>query len=130
MIAILSALKVFFPWLFKFFDPIARITDKIVELQLKKADAKTEQERVAADERVKTLEARRDVMVAEASLGINVWVRTAIAIGPTIYLLKIFIWDKVLKLGTTDALDTNLWQVVIAVIGFYFLYDMTARWKR
>lgn len=123
MIAILSAI-----W--KFFDPISRITDKIIDLQIKRADAKTEQERIAADERVQALEARRDVMIAEASLGLNAWVRTAIAIGPTVYLLKIFIWDKVLKLGSTDALDTNLWQVVIAVIGFYFLYDIAARWKR
>lgn len=116
--------------IFKFFDPIARITDKIVDLQIKKADAKTEQERVASDERIKTLEARRDVMVAEAGLGINAYMRTAIALGPTAYLLKIFIWDKVLKMGTTDALDANLWNVVVAVIGFYFLYDIAARFKR
>ncbi len=123
MIAFLAAI-------FKFFDPIARITDKIVDLQIKKSDAKTEQERIAADERVKALESRRDVMVAESGLAVNAYMRTAIAIGPAIYLLKIFIWDKVLKLGTTDALDSNLWQVVIAVIGFYFLYDIAARWKR
>lgn len=123
MISILSAI-------FKFFDPIARITDKIVDLQIKKADAKTEQERIAADERSKALEAKRDVMIAEAGLGLNAYMRTAIAIGPAIYLLKIFIWDKVLKLGSTDALDANLWQVVIAVIGFYFLYDIAARIKR
>jgi hypothetical protein len=116
--------------IFKFFDPIARITDKIVDLQVKKADAKTEQERISADERTKALEARRDVMIAESGLAVNAYMRTAIAIGPAIYLLKIFIWDKVLKLGTTDALDSNLWQVVIAVIGFYFLYDIAARWKR
>jgi hypothetical protein len=123
VIAILSTI-------FKFFDPIARITDKIVDLQIKKADAKTEQERIAADERTKALEARRDVMIAESGLAVNAYMRTAIAIGPAIYLLKIFIWDKVLKLGTTDPLDSNLWQVVIAVIGFYFLYDIAARWKR
>lgn len=117
--------------IFKFFDPIAKITDKIVELQIKKADAKTEQERIAADERSKALEARRDVMVAEGALWwINPAMRFCLALGPAAFLLKVFIWDKVLKLGTTDALDSNLWQVVIAVIGFYFLYDIAARWKR
>ena len=115
----------------KFFDPIARITDKIVDLQIKKADAKTEQERIAADERGKALEARRDVMVAEGAFSwLNPVMRFALAVGPAAFLLKVFIWDKVLKLGTTDALDANLWQVVIAVIGFYFLYDIAARWKR
>lgn len=117
--------------LFKFFDPIARITDKIVDLQVKKADAKTEQERIAADERVKALEARRDVMVAEGALGwLNPIMRFVLALGPAVFLLKVFIWDKVLKLGTTDGLDANLWHVVIAVIGFYFLYDIAARFKR
>jgi len=116
--------------IFKFFDPIAKITDKIVELQIKKADAKTEQERIAADERSKALEAKRDVMIAEAGLGLNAYMRTAIALGPTVYLLKIFIWDKVLKLGATDNLSDDLWKVVVAVVGFYFLYDIAARWKR
>jgi hypothetical protein len=124
MIAILATI-------FKFFDPIARITDKIVDLQIKRADAKTEQERIAADERGRALEARRDVMMAEGAFSwLNPVMRFAIAVGPATYLLKIFIVDKVLKLGTTDALDSNLWQVVIAVIGFYFLYDIAARWRR
>jgi hypothetical protein len=124
MMAIIAAI-------FKFFDPIARITDKIVDLQIKKADAKTEQERIAADERGRALEARRDVMVAEGAFSwLNPVMRFALAVGPAFFLLKVFIWDKVLKLGTTDALDANLWQVVIAVIGFYFLYDIAARWKR
>jgi hypothetical protein len=118
--------------IFKFFDPIARITDKIVDLQIKKADAKTEQERIAADERTKALEARRDVMIAEGPVAgfLNAGMRFALAFGPACFLLKVFVWDKVLKLGSTDALDVNLWQVVIAVIGFYFLYDIAARFKR
>ncbi|MGD9729563.1 MAG: 3TM-type holin [Nitrospiraceae bacterium] len=123
MIAFLAAI-------FKFFDPIARITDKIVDLQIKKADAKTEQERIAADERTKALEAKRDVMIAEAGLGLNAYMRTAIALGPAVFLLKVFIWDKVLKLGSTDNLSPELWNVVVAVVGFYFLYDIAARFKR
>lgn len=111
-------------------DPLTSITNKIVDLQIKKADAKTEQERIAADERLRSLEARRDVMVGESGLRLNAYMRFFIAVGPAVYLTKIFIWDKVLKLGTTDALDPNLWQVVIAVIGFYFLYDIAARFKR
>ena len=52
-------------------------------------------------------------------------------------LLKIFLWDKVIGsfvgcsqaakgtcgMFTTDALDPNLWQVVMVVLGFYFLAD-------
>lgn len=127
----MTAIAAFLAAIFKFFDPIARITDKIVDLQVKKADAKTEQERISADERTKALEARRDVMMAEGALGwLNPAMRFALAVGPAVFLLKVFIWDKVLKLGATDPLDSNLWQVVIAVIGFYFLYDIAARIKR
>jgi hypothetical protein len=126
----ITSILAFLAAAYKYFSPLANITNKIIDLQIKKADAKTEQERIAADERLKTLEARRDVMVAEAGLGLNAWMRFALAVGPAAFLLKVFIWDKVLKLGTTDALDANLWQVVIAVIGFYFLYDIAARWKR
>lgn len=126
----MTAILAFFSAIYKFFDPIAKITDKIVDLKVKQADAKTEQERIASAERVSTLEAKRDVMIAEAGLGLNAYMRTAIALGPTVYLLKIFIWDKVLKLGATDNLSDDLWKVVVAVVGFYFLYDIAARIKR
>jgi hypothetical protein len=36
------------------------------------------------------------------------------------------IWDKALgdwTGGHTDALDPNLWQVIMATVGFYFLYE-------
>lgn len=121
--------------LLKFLDPIARITDKIVDLQLKKVDAKTEQERIAADERIQSLQARRDVMVAEAGAGIklNAYIRSAIGASVAFLLLKVMVGDKALGQWTqwrTDPLSPELWYVVMVVIGFYFLSDMAARWKR
>jgi Flp pilus assembly protein TadB len=121
--------------LFKFFDPIARITDKIVDLQIKKSDAKTEQERIAADERVKTLEARRDVMVAEAGVGVklNAYIRSAIGAAVAVLLIKVMVFDKALGQWTqwrTDPLSPEIWQVVMVVIGFYFLSEIAARFKR
>lgn len=126
MIAILATI-------FKFFDPIARITDKIVDLQIKKSDAKTEQERIAADERVKGLEAKRDVMVAEAGSRINTWTRAALAFPVVVVLWKVLVFDKALGQWTgwtTDALSPELWYVVMVVLGFYFLDTIAARFKR
>lgn len=112
-------------------DPISRIAGKIADYKIAAQNAQTDRERLAADERVKSLEARRDVMVAEGSLSrLNIFMRFFLALGPAVYLNKIFIWDKVLGWGRTDALDSNLWGIVVAVVGFYFLYDIAARLRR
>lgn len=114
-------------------NPISKITGQIADVKIARAKADTDDKRIAADERIKSLEARRDVLVAESGSRINTFMRFALAFGPMLYLNKIFVWDKVLGPitgGTTDPLDTNLWSVVIAVVSFYFLYDIAARWKR
>lgn len=126
MMAIIAAI-------FKFFDPIAKITDKIVELQIKKADAKTEQERIAAGERISELQSKRDVLVAESGRPINQWIRAALTFPIIVILWKVFIFDKALGQWTgwrTDALSSELWYVVMIVLGFYFLDNTISRWKR
>jgi hypothetical protein len=113
-------------WLLGLVDPISRIVGKLADAKVELAKAETDDKRIEAGERVKTLEARRDVLVAESGNRANAWMRLFIAFGPALYLNKIFIWDKVLGPitgGSTDALDDNLWKVVAAVIGFYFLYE-------
>lgn len=123
------------------FGTVNHITDAISNEKIAVVNATTEQDRIAAQERVNTLQARRDVMIAESAHSkINVWVRAFIAFGPASYLFKIFFWDKVIgsimgcaKGGapwlmscssfTTDPIDGNLWQVVMIVLGFYFLAD-------
>ena len=117
-------------------NPIASIANKIADEKVALAKAETDKDRIASQERISALQSRQQVMIAEAGgpFGwINALMRGLLALGPTCYLLKIFIWDKVLQSithGSTDPLDSNLWQVVTAVIAFYFLYDIAARWKR
>ena len=106
------------------FTTINGVTNAISNERLKLIDAKTDQQRIASQERITSLQAKRDVMVAESqSSKINACMRFLLALGPTVFLTKIFLWDKVLGLGTTDPLDANLWQVVMATIGFYFLAE-------
>lgn len=89
-----------------------------------KEAAKTDQARIAADERIAKLQNIRDVQVAEAGSRINAIMRAAIAVGPTLYLLKIFVVDKLLcSTCSTDPLSPELWQVVTYVLGFYFLAE-------
>lgn len=108
-------------------DTINGITKAIGDTKIAAINAKTTEERIAAEERVKTLEARRDLMVAEANVSkANVYTRTFIALPIGILFWKIFVWDKALgqwTQGRTDALDANLWQVITVVLGFYFLYE-------
>lgn len=109
------------------FTTVNGITNAISNERLKLIDAKTDQQKIAAQERINTLQAKRDVMVAESgSSKLNAFMRACLAAPVAIVLTKIYIWDKALgqwTMGHTDALDPNLWNVITATIAFYFLYE-------
>jgi hypothetical protein len=86
-------------------------------------EAQTDQERVAAQERISRLQSIADVQKAEAGSPLNALLRAYIAIGPATYLFKIYMVDKVLGWGSTDNLSPELWQIAWVVIGFYFLHE-------
>jgi len=110
-----------------FSDAVTTVSKAIADARIAAINAKTQEEKVAADERVRTLEARRDVLIAEAGVSrANVFMRTLIAAPVAILFWKIFVYDKALGQwtgGRTDALSAELWQVISVVIGFYFLYE-------
>ena len=108
-------------------DPISRIAGKIADYKIAAQQASTDKERIAADERVKALEAKRDVMVAEAGSRINQFIRVGFALPFVIYNAKLILWDKALDLGSTDPLSDELYQVQLTCIGFYFLHSIVAR---
>lgn len=112
------------------FGSVNAITAAISNEKIAALTATTQQDQIAANERVATLQQQRDVLIADSAHSkLDLYIRSAIAIGPTGYLLKIFLWDKVLGSlthGTTDPLDLNLWQVVMVVLGFYFLSATSA----
>ena len=105
-------------------NTINSITQAIANEKIAQIQATSEEDKARIDEHIKTLEAKRDVLIAETGhSNVDLWMRIGLSIGPSIYLTKIFIWDKVLGWGSTSDLSNNLWQVVTAVIGFYFLYS-------
>jgi hypothetical protein len=108
-------------------DAISNVSKAIADSKIAAIKAGTEEERIAAEERTKALEARRDTMIAEAGASkANVYVRTFIALPVGILFWKILVYDKALGQwtgGRTDALSPELWHVVSIVIGFYFLYE-------
>lgn len=122
------------------FNTVNGITAAISNERLKLIDAKTDQQRIAVQERITSLQAKRDVLVAESgSSRINAFMRASIAASVVVVLGKLFIWDKVVgsfsgcagPMGQslecitfrTDPLDANQWGIIVAVTGFYFLYE-------
>lgn len=116
------------------FGTINGITSAIANEKIALITANTQEAQIAANERISALQQRRDVLIADAAHGsLDIWIRSIIAIGPAIYLFKIFVIDKVFGFlfhTKTDPLDENLWQVVMVVLGFYFLSETSTRITR
>ena len=105
-------------------DPVGRIGELIAKSRYQATVAGTDQARIAAEERTRALELRRD------SLVLDPWapfVRLGFALPFIIYNIKLVVWDKMLGLGATDPLSDHLVTVELAAIGFYFLHSIFAR---
>lgn len=111
-------------------DPISRIAGKIADARIAATQASTDKERIEQEERVKSLEARRDVLMREADGRVNGVIRALLAVPVIVFLWKVIIWDKVLALGSTDDLSENLWYVTMMVLGFYYVHWTVGRLKR
>ncbi len=114
-------------------NPLSQVITEIAKAKIAAENAKTDQERIHSEERIRALQGRRDVLVAEApGSHINAYMRAGFALPFLIYNAKLILWDKLLMAGTTstDPLSTELYQVEMACIGFYFLYEATARLLR
>jgi len=115
-------------------SPLERFSKQLTDAYVKRAElqhrADTDREKMANDLKIKTLEARMEVMVKEPPFGMNSIVR-ALAIAPAIiYIWKLIVWDKVLNLGATDDLSPELWTLVALMYGFYFLGEVVLLMKR
>lgn len=118
--------------------PISAAVSKLTDLNIAKVQASTDAEKLHIDAQIAEAHDRVMVLQAEAGSRVNAIIRAMLALGPMIFLWKVFVWDKVVgsfagytkDIFTTDALDSNLWSVVIAVLSFYFIYDMSASWRR
>jgi len=113
--------------------PLESITKAITQVQLQKAKALTDTAKIEADERLKTLEAKRDVLIAESGDKINRLVRALMALPVVILLWKLVVFDNVFGFWlnwSTPQLSTELWYVCTVVIGFYFVDSIASRFTR
>lgn len=114
------------------FTTINSITGAIANEKIASLNAKTDQERIAADERVASLTAQRDVLIQDSRVSkLDIWTRTAIAFPVAFIVNKLFIYDKALGWGTTEInTNDNLWYVIMAVIGFYFMHSAVGLFRK
>src|SRR5258708_33344849 len=101
------------------------ITTAISNERIAHINAATDQEKVEIEERIKTLEAQRDVLIADGThSNLDLTMRTLLAAGPAFILAKIFMWDKAFAwYDASTTLTPELWNVIMVTIGFYFLHN-------
>lgn len=114
----------------KLVNPLSAIAKELAGAYAEKQNAKTAQKRIESDERISAIKARQAVLIAESRHPWNSIIRALIATPVIVILWKIFIWDKVLRLGITDSLSPRLWDIIMMVLAFYFLTSMVDRWRR
>lgn len=109
------------------FTTIGSITNAISNAKIAQINATSDVEKAGIQAKIDQLESQRDVLIADSNQSsIDLWIRAGFAIPPMVYFAKIFLWDKVYGSWpsyTTDNLSTNDVYVVLATLGFYFMYS-------
>lgn len=100
---------------------VAAIGDQLNRAYATKVAARNSAERVAAEQRIKQLELRQSVLIAEQGRWLTAWIRPALALPFVVYVWKLVIYDKVLGWGSTPDLSDNLWHLMWIIAGAYFL---------
>jgi len=119
----LSFLLGLLPFVGKAFNTVDGITTAIANEKIAALNATTDQERIVSQERVASLQVQRDVFIAETQKSkLPIYIQSAMASGVAFILCKIFFYDET-GFGTTNIPnDSNLWNVIMVVVGFYFLH--------
>jgi hypothetical protein len=112
-------------------ETIASVTKSLTDAKVAAINARTEQERIAANERVAALTAKRELMLGEVQHSrANIFMRCVLAAPVGVLLWKLLVYDKALGQwtgGHTDSIPTEWWTVIQIVLGFYFLYELVKR---
>jgi hypothetical protein len=100
---------------------LSGVADRIGDAYERKLQAQTDSEKMQIDAEIATLTLQQQVLIAEQANWLTRWIRPAFALPFVIYDFKIVVWDKVLKLGTTDPLSSEFWQLQMIVFGAFFI---------
>lgn len=98
-----------------------RIGGHLKEAYLAKKQADSDEQRLEADLHIHQLEAQQNLIIAEQGSALTRWIRPAIAFPFGANLWKVVLWDKVFGFGSTDPLSSELGEIMMVMIGAYFL---------
>src|SRR5687768_13277992 len=96
-----------------FSGPLKSISNDLKEAYQNKLTAQNDAEKLAVDERINLLEARKSIILAAQSDPVERWVRVGFTLPFIIYVNKIVLWDKVLGWGVTDSLSDNFTLIMM-----------------
>ena len=97
------------------------IASELRQAHADKLKAQTDEQKLAADVTISQLEARQNALIEGKGSWISKVVQAAWATPFIIYTWKLVVWDKVFRLGTTDALGSFESDIAKIIVGFYFL---------
>lgn len=115
---------------------ISGIAEELRGAYRDRLEAENDERRIKLDDKIATLnaerdalQAQRDVQIAEAGHAWNSIFRFLLAAPFLVFIWKVVVWDKVLKMGSTDDLSPDLWNILAVVYGFYFVYEAASLFK-
>lgn len=104
------------------------MVDRVLSHLEKKADTQTERERIRTQATIEEIRAEvevqkagKEILVAEQGRWYTAIIRPLFALPFIIYTWKLVVWDKVFGLGETDNLSPDLWNVMLTILGAYFI---------
>lgn len=115
------------------------ISKNITDLKMKQVEATSNTERAKLEAEIQSLQFKKDVLVANAGNRMFTIATFALALGPISYVLKYYLWDKVIasfvgcngqaakliegcQSYATDPISPEMAVAMTAVIGFFLLY--------
>lgn len=113
--------------------PLSTILKSIEDTKVALAKAGNAEEKAKLSAEMDELHARQAAVTGQIGARLIAIMRALLALPVVILLWKLLVFDKALGQwthGHTDPLGPDLWKVIIAVIAFYFLYDITARFRQ
>ncbi len=112
-------------------NPIKVIGEQLNKAYELKLFAQNDRERLEAEKTISTLEARRDVLLAEQASWMTRWIRPALAAPVVVYVWKVVVYDTVLGWGVTEYPGQFVHWYVMTVTGAYFLMRPVEKaWRR
>ena len=106
------------------------LASEMRQAQKDKLSAANDKDKLAADERIKSIALRMEAQTKGEWSWMAKLVRGAWALPFIIYTSKVVVWDKVLGLGVTDPLGPYEQRLGIIIVSFFFLDATFSRLRR